>query len=60
MDTKSFHWITLATAVLAALAAAASLALEPQRPPGASLAGPLPVLPAIATTTPPPNTRGDA
>jgi hypothetical protein len=57
MDTKSFHWITLATAVLAALAAASTLALEAQRLPGATLAGPLPVPPAItAATTTPPNT----
>ena len=56
MDTKSFHWITLATAMLAALAAAASLALEAQRPSAATLAGPLPVLPAIATATTRPNT----
>lgn len=57
MDSKHFHWITLATAALAALAAASSLALEAQRPSHATLAGALLALPAITTTaTTPPNT----
>jgi hypothetical protein len=56
MQTKHFHWITLATAGLATLAAASSLALQAQRPSDATLAGPLGALPAITTTTTPPNT----
>ncbi len=58
METKHFHWITLGTAALAALAAAASLALQAQRPSDATLAGPLVALHAITitTTTTPPNT----
>jgi hypothetical protein len=49
METKHFHWITLATAALAALAAASSLALQAQRPSDATLAGLPGALPAITT-----------
>lgn len=40
MDTRRFHWITLATALAAALAAVSSLALEVMPPPAPALAGP--------------------
>jgi hypothetical protein len=58
MFARRFHWITLATAALAALAAASSLVLEAQRPTGATLpamaAGcPLLTLPGITAACQP-------
>jgi hypothetical protein len=50
MDTRRFHWITLATAFAAALAAASSLALEAARPSHPALAGPAPWVVATPNT----------
>lgn len=58
MDVRAFHWITLATAVVATLGAASSLAIEAARPAAVTMAGadatrPGSVLPATASQTPP-------
>jgi hypothetical protein len=53
MNFRSFGWITLATAVLATLAAASGLALQPPPPWAAVVAAPhyCPVLPPFAGAT---------
>jgi hypothetical protein len=48
MDTRNFHRITLATALVAALGAATSLALAPARPADYTIARPAAACPLIA------------
>jgi hypothetical protein len=59
MDTKGFHWITLATAVVAMLGAASSLALPTAHPAADTMASPGAACPLIAlpATTPPPTLK---
>ena len=47
MDTRSFHWVTTATAVVAALSTALILTIEPAPAPSTAKTGP-----GVACATP--------